>query len=198
MRYSRSPARKKMSSPLMVGISSWLGGVADGSGRVISAGSGSATKEKTLSPGVDGVGVSIAIFSLAAGSGSSSGSDSGSGWSSLAGGCCGGSSSISAPGSAGSSISGAGSGTSSMSAAGGVGSGGAAVSMPTATGRLPLPSHSARVNNTPRLLAAGVTFNANSFASIPLGNCTRKHSMPISISSSACLAAALFPASSWS
>ena len=43
---------------------------------------------------------------------------------------------------------------------------------------LPLPSHAALRSTTPRLFAAGVTFSAYSFASIPFGNSTRKHSMP--------------------
>src|SRR5215831_2924315 len=63
-------------------------------------------------------------------------------------------------------------------------------------GRAPLPSHSALLSITPKLFAAGVTFRAYSLASMPLGNCTRKHSMPIAISSSACLCAAVSPASS--
>ncbi len=67
----------------------------------------------------------------------------------------------------------------------------------TATvGRWPLPSHVALPSNIPRLFAAGVTFNAYSFASMPFGNCTRKHSMPIARSSSASDCAARSPASS--
>ena len=65
-----------------------------------------------------------------------------------------------------------------------------------AAARWPLPSHSALFTSTLRLFDAGVTFRAYSLASMPFGNCTRKHSMPISINSGASAAAALSPASS--
>ena len=45
-------------------------------------------------------------------------------------------------------------------------------------GRWPLPSHAAPVSNTPSAFAAGCVTRAYSFASWPLGNCTRKHSIP--------------------
>ena len=63
-------------------------------------------------------------------------------------------------------------------------------------GRCPFPNHSALFSTIPRLFAAGCTFSAYSFASIPFGNCTRKHSMPIARSSSASDCAARSPASS--
>ena len=46
-------------------------------------------------------------------------------------------------------------------------------------------------DSTPSSLRGGCTLRAYSFASMPFGNSTRKHSMPIAISSSACFAAAL-------
>ena len=54
-------------------------------------------------------------------------------------------------------------------------------SLTVTVGRWPLPSHAALPNNIPRLFVAGITFSAKSFASMPFGNCTRKHSMPIAM-----------------
>ena len=67
----------------------------------------------------------------------------------------------------------------------------------TATlGCLPFPNQAALFRALPQHFAAGCCLRANSLASWPRGNCTRKHSMPIAISSSACFAAAFSPASS--
>ena len=57
---------------------------------------------------------------------------------------------------------------------------GALASITATVGRLPLPSHAARFSTCPELFAAGCVLSAYSFASWPFGNCTRKHSMPIS------------------
>ena len=64
-------------------------------------------------------------------------------------------------------------------------------------GLAPFPIHTAPRINAPRLFSAGVTFSAYSLASIPRGNCTRKHSAPSSpISRSPSRSAARSPAAS--
>jgi hypothetical protein len=60
----------------------------------------------------------------------------------------------------------------------------------------PLPIHIALRIARPRLLVAGWTLSAYSFASIPRGNWTLKHSIPAAISSPAKVWAAFSPASS--